>query len=278
MTSVPNVRLSTGNGSVELPQLGFGVWQVPDEQVERAVLTALETGYRSIDTAALYQNEEGVGRALKATDVPRDEVFLTTKVWNDRQGYDSTMAAFEESVGRLGVEVLDLYLIHWPAPARDSYVGTWKALLQLRADGRVRSVGVSNFAVEHLQRLADETGELPSINQVELHPYLQQAELRDFHAAHGIVTEAWSPLASGGSVLGDDTITQIAGKHGVTAAQAILRWHLELGNVVIPKSVTPSRIRENFDVFGFELDVDDLAAVSRLDRGERTGPDPMVFS
>lgn len=277
MTSVPNLRLSTGSGAIEIPQLGFGVWQVPDDQVEDAVLTAIDTGYRSIDTAALYGNEEGVGRALKATDVPREDLFLTTKVWNDRQGYDSTFAAFDESMTKLGLDVLDLYLIHWPAPAQDSFVETWKALLQLRESGRVRAVGVCNFEVEHLQRLADETGELPAINQVELHPYLQQAKLREFHASHGILTEAWSPLASGGSVLTDDTITEIARKHQVSPAQAILRWHLELGNVVIPKSVTPSRIRENFDIFGFELDADDLSAIARLERGERTGPDPVTF-
>jgi len=235
-------------------------------------------GYRSIDTARLYGNEEGVGRAIAATELPRDDLFITTKVWNDDHGFDSTLAAFDASMGRLGLDVLDLFLIHWPTPARDRYVDTWKALLKLRDDGRVRAVGVCNFEVEHLQRLHDETGELPAINQVELHPYLQQAALREFHAANGILTEAWSPLASGGSVLGDEVVRRIAAKHGVTPAQAILRWHLQLGNVVIPKSVTPSRIAENFDVFGFELDDDDLAAFAPLDRGERTGPDPVAFN
>ncbi|HEV7172457.1 aldo/keto reductase [Pedococcus sp.] len=277
MTSVPNLPLSTGAGTIPIPQLGFGVWQVPDADAEPAVTTALEIGYRSIDTARLYGNEAGVGRAIKATDIPREELFVTTKVWNDDHGFDSTLAAFDASMGRLGLDTLDLYLIHWPAPAQDAYVDTWKALLKLREDGRVRAVGVCNFGIEHLERLRDETGELPAINQVELHPYLQQGELREFHADQGILTEAWSPLASGGAVLADDTIREIAAKHDVTPAQAILRWHTQLGNVVIPKSVTPSRIAENFDIFDFELDSEDLSAFARLDRGERTGPDPYAF-
>ncbi len=277
MTSVPNLPLSTGAGTIPIPQLGFGVWQVPDAEAEPAVATALETGYRSIDTAKLYGNEAGVGRAIKATDIPREELFVTTKVWNDDQGFDSTLAAFDASMGRLGLDTLDLFLIHWPAPAQDAYVDTWKALLKLREDGRVRAVGVCNFGIEHLERLRDETGELPAINQVELHPYLQQGELREFHADQGILTEAWSPLASGGAVLADVTIREIAAKHDVTPAQAILRWHTQLGNVVIPKSVTPSRIAENFDIFEFELDGEDLSAFARLDRGERTGPDPYAF-
>lgn len=277
MTSVPNLPLSTGAGTIPIPQLGFGVWQVPDAEAEPAVTTALETGYRSIDTAKLYGNEAGVGRAIKATDIPRAELFVTTKVWNDDQGFDSTLAAFDASMGRLGLDMLDLFLIHWPAPAQDAYVDTWKALLKLREDGRVRAVGVCNFEIEHLERLRDETGELPAINQVELHPYLQQGELREFHADQGILTEAWSPLASGGAVLADDTVREIAAKHDVTPAQAILRWHTQLGNVVIPKSVTPSRIAENFDIFEFELDGEDLSAFARLDRGERTGPDPSTF-
>ena len=278
MTTVPNLQLSTGADPIEIPQLGFGVWQVPDDEVDAAIATALDVGYRSIDTAHLYGNEEGVGRAIAASELSRDDLFVTTKVWNDDHGFDSTLAAFDASLGRLGLDVLDLYLIHWPTPEKDNYVDTWKALLELRDSGRVRAVGVCNFEIDHLQRLHDETGELPAINQVELHPYLQQAELRAFHAQHGILTEAWSPLASGGSVLRDEVVRGIAGKHGVTPAQAILRWHLQLGNVVIPKSVTPSRIAENFDVFGFELDDDDLAAFTPLDRSERTGPDPVAFN
>ncbi|MGN6634018.1 MAG: aldo/keto reductase, partial [Oryzihumus sp.] len=204
--------------------------------------------------------------------------FLTTKVWNDDQGYDQTLRAFDASAKRLGTDYVDLYLIHWPTPAKDAYVDTWKALLQLRADGRIRAAGVCNFQPAHLRRLLDETGEAPAINQVELHPFLQQQELRRFHAEHGIVTEAWSPLAQGGDLLQDETITGIARKHARTPAQVVLRWHLQVGNVVIPKSVTPSRISENFDVFGFDLDADDLAAIAGLDRAGRIGPDPDEFN
>ena len=277
MSSTPNLSLSTGPSSIEIPQLGFGVWQVPDEQAPAAILTALEVGYRSLDTARIYGNEEGVGRALAQTEVARNDIFLTTKVWNDDHGYDATLRAFEESAKRLGTEI-DLYLIHWPVPAKDAYVDTWRALLQLRADGRIRAAGVCNFQQPHLQRLIDETGEAPAINQIELHPYLQQSSLRAFHARTGILTEAWSPLARGGAVLEDPTIANLAAKHSRSPAQVILRWHLQLGNVVIPKSVTPSRIAENFDVFGFELDAHDLAAIAALDAEGRTGPDPDKFN
>lgn len=274
--SVPSVPLgSASSEGLTIPQLGFGVWQVPEDEVEAAVSTALEVGYRHLDTARIYGNEEGVGRALVASGVPREDVFVTTKVWND--DHHRVHEAFDESMERLGLETLDLYLIHWPAPGADAYVDAWTEMLELQQAGRVRSVGVCNFHVPHLERLLDETGVLPSINQVELHPYLQQRELRAFHAEQGIVTEAWSPLASGKEVLDDETIRGIAAKHGVTPAQAIIRWHLELGNVVIPKSVTPSRIAENFDVFGFTLDDEDLAAFEGLDRGMRTGPDPDRF-
>jgi 2,5-diketo-D-gluconate reductase A len=278
MSSVPNLKLSTRSGAVDIPQLGFGVWQVPDAEATPAVTTALETGYRSIDTARAYENEAGVGRALAATDVSRDEVFVTTKLANGDQGYDTTLTAFEGSMERLGIDVLDLYLIHWPVPAKDAYVDTWRAFQKLRDDGRVKAIGVCNFQVDHLQRLREETGELPSINQIELHPYLVQEELRGFHAENGILTEAWSPLASGGDVLTDDVVTAIAEQHGVTAAQAILRWHIQLGSVVIPKSVTPSRIRENFDIFGFELTDDEVASITARDRSHRTGPDPDEFA
>jgi len=277
MNAIPNLSLSTGLSSIEIPQLGYGVWQVPDEQAPAAILTALEVGYRSLDTARIYGNEEGVGRALAQTDLARDDIFLTTKVWNDDHGYDATLRAFEESAKRLGTEI-DLYLIHWPVPAKDAYVDTWRALLQLRADGRIRAAGVCNFQQPHLQRLIDETGEAPAINQIELHPYLQQSSLRAFHARTGILTEAWSPLARGGAVLEDPTIANLAAKHSRSPAQVILRWHLQLGNVVIPKSVTPSRIAENFDVFGFELDAHDLAAIAALDAEGRTGPDPDKFN
>ena len=276
MTSVPNVSLSTGTTTIDIPQLGFGVWQVPDAEVTDAVATALEVGYRSIDTAAAYQNEDGVGRALARTDVPREEIFLTTKVWNDEHGYEATLRAFDASAKRLGQEVVDLYLIHWPVPSKDAYVDTWRALLELRSQGRIRAAGVCNFQPAHLQRLLDETGELPALNQIELHPRLQQTELRAFHAQHGVVTEDWSPLASG-ELLSDPVIAGIAQRLSRTPAQVILRWHLQLGNVVIPKSVTPSRIAENFAIFDFELEPADLAAIEGLNRDERTGPDPDTF-
>jgi len=258
-----------------IPQIGFGVWEVPDEQVDAAVGQALEVGYRHVDTARIYGNEEGVGRVLARDDVDRDEVFVTTKVWND--DHENVPAAFDASMKRLGIDVLDLYLIHWPAPAQDSYVEAWKAMLELQREGRVRSVGVCNFQVPHLQRLLDETGVLPSVNQVELSPYLQQEELRAFHAEHGIVTEAWSPLAVRAGLLQDPVVVELAGKHDVTPAQLVLRWHVELGNVVLTRSVTPARIAENCGIFGFSLGDEDLQALAGLDRGTRTGPDPDTF-
>ena len=275
MSNVPNIKLNNG---VEMPQLGFGVFQVPDAETTAAVSAALHAGYRSIDTAALYGNEAGVGKALTASGLDRDELFVTTKVWNSEQGYDKTMRAFDASMKKLGLEQLDLYLIHWPTPARDLYVETWKAFEKLYADGRVRAVGVSNFQPAHLERILDTGGTVPAVNQVELHPYLQQVEVRAFDAKHEIATEAWSPLAKGGNLLSEPTIVTLAEKHGRTPAQVVLRWHLQLGNVVIPKSVTPSRIRENIDVFGFTLTNDEVASLSTLDKGERTGPDPDTFN
>lgn len=267
----------TLNNGVSMPQLGFGVFQVPEDETARAVTDALEAGYRSIDTAAIYGNERGVGQALAASGLPREELFVTTKVWNSDQGYDSTLAAFDASLAKLGLDHLDLYLIHWPAPARDLYGETWKAMEKLLADGRVRAIGVSNFQPAHLTRLIDTGGIVPAVNQIELHPALQQAGLRDFHARHGIVTEAWSPLAQG-AVLKDPVIVEIAERHGKTPAQAVLRWHIQLGNVVIPKSVTPARIKENIDVFDFSLADGDMEAIARLDAGARTGPDPDTFN
>ncbi len=274
MSNVPNITLNNG---VEIPQLGFGVWQVPDDDATAAVRTAIEVGYRSIDTAAIYGNEEGTGRGIAESGVPRGELFVTTKLWNSEQGYDTTLAAFDESLGKLGLDYVDLYLIHWAAPSRDRYVDTWRAFEKLHADGRIRAIGVSNFHAPHLERLLAETDTVPALNQIEVHPYLVQEELRAFNAGQGIVTEAWSPLAQGGDVLTDSTIAGLAEKYGRTPAQVILRWHLQLGNVVIPKSVTPSRIRENFEVFDFELSGDDVAVISGLDRHHRTGPDPDVF-
>ncbi|MGH3834782.1 MAG: aldo/keto reductase [Pseudonocardiaceae bacterium] len=268
----------TLNNGVQIPQLGFGVFQVPAEETERVVSTALETGYRSIDTAAAYGNEEGVGRAIASCGLPRDEIFVTTKLWNAHHGYDQALRAFDASARRLGLDIVDLYLIHWPVPTADRYVETWKALEKLASDGRVRAIGVSNFTADHLRRLIAETGTVPAVNQVELHPYFPQTELRAVHAEHGIVTEAWSPLAQGGELLSDATITRLADRHGVTPAQVVLRWHLQTGNIVIPKSVTPARIRENFDTPNFELSPDDLAAIAALNTGRRLGADPATFA
>lgn len=273
-TPVPHITLNNG---VTMPQLGFGVFQVPDAETSTAVASALESGYRSIDTAAIYGNEAGVGQALAASGIARDELFVTTKLWNADQGYDSTLTAFDASLAELGLDHVDLYLIHWPAPARDAYLDTWRAFEKIYAEGRARAIGVSNFRPAHLQRLIDNSDVVPAVNQVELHPQLQQSELRAFHARHGIATEAWSPLAQG-ALLQDPVVTGIADRVGRTPAQVILRWHLQLGNVVIPKSVTPERIRQNIDVFDFALSDDDITAITALDSGTRIGPDPDAFN
>ncbi|MGV5048072.1 aldo/keto reductase [Rhodococcus pyridinivorans] len=273
-STIPTVTLNNG---VEIPQLGFGVFQIPEDETTAAVSAALETGYRHIDTAAIYGNEAGVGRALADSGLSRDELFITTKVWNSDQGYDATLRAFDTSLAALGLDRLDLYLIHWPTPARDLYADTWRALERLVEEGRLRAAGVSNFQPAHLQRLLDGSSLIPTINQIELHPGLQQSELRAFHAEHGIATEAWSPLAQG-AVLNDEAITSIAERTGKSPAQVVLRWHLQLGNVVIPKSVTPSRIRENFEVFDFELTDEDMSTIAGADRDLRTGPHPDEFN
>lgn len=273
-TEVPTLTLHDG---VEIPQLGFGVFQIPSEETQEKVEEALAVGYRHIDTAAAYGNEAGVGAAIAATGVRREEVFVTTKLWNSEQGYDSTLRAFEASLGRLGTGHVDLYLIHWPRPAEGLFLETWRAFERIREEGGARSIGVSNFRVEDLERLEAEAERRPTVNQVELHPHFQQAELRAWLADHDVATEAWSPLAQG-DLLEDGTIETVAAHHDRTPAQAILRWHLQIGNVVIPKSATPERIRENFEVFDFELSEDDMAALERLESGERIGPDPGAFN
>ena len=270
---VPLVHLRS---KVDIPQLGFGVFQVPPAETEEAVADALRVGYRHIDTATAYGNEQGVGEAVRQSGLPRDEVFLTTKCFNDTQGYDAATGALHASLHRLGVEQVDLYLIHWPVPAHNLYVDTWRAFIDLHAAGLTRAIGVSNFQPAHLRRLIDETGVVPAVNQIELHPRLQQRELRHLHDELGIVTESWSPLAQG-AILDDPTILEIAAAHDRTPAQVVIRWHLQIDCIVIPKSVTPERISENFDVLDFELTDEQLSALGALNRDERIGPDPDVF-
>lgn len=264
----------TLNNGLKMPQLGFGVWQVPDEKVTSVVSKALEVGYHSIDTAKVYDNERGVGKALAQSDVPREEMFITTKVWNTDQGYENTIKAFDASLERLGLDYVDLYLIHWPTPEFDEYVETYKALERLYSDGRVKAIGVCNFNIEHLQRLLDECDVKPVLNQVECHPYFQQNELKEFCQKHDIFVEAWSPLNQGGAVLNDEVVKQLAVQYGKTPAQVIIRWHLQSNTIVIPKSVTPSRIEENFKVFDFELSQEDMKKIEGIDRNERKGPEP----
>lgn len=272
--STPSLTLNNG---VPIPQLGFGVFLIPPAETAAAVITALEAGYRLIDTAQGYNNEQGVGEAIARSEVPRDEIFVTTKLVNGQHGYDRALAAFEDSMRRLGIDVLDLFLIHWPLPMHDQYVETWRALEQLLADGRVRSIGVSNFQIEHLERLANETDITPAVNQVELHPEFPQEELRDYHQSHGILTEAWGPLGQNQGLLDDARVVEMAEKKGRTPAQVVLRWHIQLGNVVIPKTVTPHRVRENIDVFDFELDEADMVTLGELNVGRRLGPHPNEF-
>ena len=269
----PSLPLSDGRA---IPQVGLGVWRTPEGAAAEVVATALRAGYRHVDTASIYGNETGVGEGLRASGVPRGDVFLTTKVWNEDQGYDETLAAYEASARRLGIDYADLYLIHWPSAHRGRYVDTWRALVRLREEGRVRSIGVSNFQPEHLARIVEETGVAPVLNQVEVHPDFPQTALRAEHARLGIATESWSPLGQG-KLLDDPVIGEVAARHGRTPAQVIVRWHLDNGLVVIPKSVNPARIAENLAVFDFALDADDLARIATLEnpRG-RIGPDPMT--
>jgi len=274
MAAVPNIRLNNG---VEIPQFGFGVFQIEPGRTVPTVRAALDAGYRHIDTAQMYGNEEGVGQAIRESGVDRDELFVTTKLNNDKHGHDQAGRALDESLAKLGLDHVDLYLIHWPQPAKDRYVDTWTGFEKLATDGRARAIGVSNFQVPHLERLAAETGTVPAVNQIELHPQFPQRELRAYHQEHGIVTEAWGPIGQGGDLLRDERLAALAAKYGKTPAQIVLRWHLQLGNVVFPKSVTPARIRENIDVFDVELAADDMATLDELNTGTRRGPDPDRF-
>lgn len=268
------MNIVTLNNGLKMPQLGFGVWQVPDDEAAVAVSTAFKVGYTSIDTAMVYRNEVGVGKAIKESSIPREDLFITTKVWNSDQGYENTLRAFDESLERLGLDYADLYLIHWPTPQFDDYVDTYKALEKLYKDGRVKAIGVCNFEIEHLERILKECEVKPVLNQVECHPYLAQNELKDFCAKHDIFVEAWSPLDQGGEVLQDAVIQQIAEAKGKSPAQVVLRWHLQNNTIVIPKSVTPSRIEENFQVFDFELTDEEMKQINELNRDRRKGPHP----
>lgn len=273
--AVPLLDLNDGH---KAPQLGFGVFQIPNDETARAVDTALKSGYRSLDTAAIYKNEEGVRQGIERAGVARSDIFLTTKLWNSEQGFDSTLRAFDVSVKKLGVDYLDMYLIHWPVPKHDRYVDTWKAFIRLREEGRIRSIGVSNFQPGHLERIIRETGVTPVVNQVEVHPDFAQNDVVAANRKHKVITEAWSPLGQGGDLLKNDTLVALAKKHDKSPAQVVLRWHVQLGHMVIPKSATPERIRSNIDVFGFQLSDEDMAAIAKLDAGKRMGPHPDELS
>jgi diketogulonate reductase-like aldo/keto reductase len=271
---IPQLDLNDGK---QAPQLGFGVWQIDDAIATDAVATALESGYRSIDTASAYNNEKGTGEGIVRSGVARGDIFLTTKLWNADHGFDSTLKAFDASMKRLGTDYLDLYLIHWPVPSKDLYVDTWKAFIRLRDEGRIRSIGVSNFQPAHLDRLQAETGVVPAVNQIELHPDFAQRDIVAYLDEHHIVTEAWSPLGQGGELLANPVLATIAKKLGRTTAQVVLRWHIQCGHMVIPKSQTPARIRENIAIFDFTLDEADMHAIDGLDAGKRIGPHPDTF-
>ncbi len=273
--TVPAVKLNDGN---HIPQLGYGVWQVGNDEAISAVSEALKVGYRHIDTAAIYGNEEGTGKAINESGIARSDIYLTTKLWNKEQGYESTLKAFDESLKKLGTDYVDLYLIHWPLPSKDLFMETWRAFIKIKEEGRAKSIGVSNFRTADLERILKESDVVPVLNQIELHPQFQQDELRLFHSKHDIATEAWSPLGQG-TILENPTLKTIAEKHGKSVAQVILRWHIETGNIVIPKSVTPARIKENFEVFDFSLNGTDHDAITKLDKTDgRIGPNPATFS
>ena len=270
--TVPEITLNDGH---TIPQLGYGVFKVDPAETERLVATALEVGYRHIDTAAVYGNEEGVGRAIAASGIPRDELFITTKLWNNAQGTEKPRAAIETSLDKLGLDHVDLYLIHWPRPDQDLYVDTWRQLETFQHEGLARSIGVSNFHPPHLERLLAETDTVPAVDQIELHPAFAQRELRAFAGDHGIRIEAWGPLGQDKyDLFGEPAVADAAAAHGVTPAQVVLRRHLDHGIIVLPKSSTPERIAQNFDVFGFDLTPDEVAAIDGIDRGLRVGSDP----
>ncbi|GAA3888572.1 aldo/keto reductase [Leifsonia kafniensis] len=270
--TVPTLTLNDGH---TIPQLGFGVFKVEPTETTRIVTDALEVGYRHIDTAAIYGNEKGVGDALAASGVDRSDLFVTTKLWNDRQGTQSAFDAFDESLEKLGLDYVDLYLIHWPAPANDLYIESWKALEQIRDSGRARSIGVSNFLVPHLSRLLAETDVVPAVNQIELHPAHQQPEVTEYARRHGIAIEAWGPLGQGKYPLFEETVVAVAAEaHGKSPAQVIIRWHLQVGNIVFPKSNNRARMAENFDVLDFSLTKSEVAAISALERVGRVSAHP----
>jgi len=271
--TVPAVALNDGT---TIPQIGFGLWQVPPSEAEVATAEALRVGYRHLDSAAVYANEAEAGAALAKSGLAREDVYVTTKLWNPDHGYDEAMRAFDTSMAKLGFDQLDLYLIHWQCKQHGKFIDTWRALIDLQKSGRVKSIGVSNFKEPALRQLIDATGVIPVLNQIELHPWLPQLDMRAVHAEYGIATESWSPLASG-QLIDDPTLAAIAAKHGKSTAQVMIRWHLQQGLIVLPKSVTPSRIAENIDVFGFELDDEDMATIAGMENGHRTGPDPDDF-
>lgn len=272
--ALENITLNDGN---IIPQLGLGVWQLKDETALNSVSSALEAGYRHIDTPAIYENEEEVGEAIRSSGINRNDIFLTTKLWNTDQGYESTLKAFDTSLKKLNTDYVDLYLIHWPAPEKDLYLDSWRALIKLKESDLVRSIGVSNFRKNDLERLIAETGVIPALNQIELHPRFQQNELRNFHKKHNIRTEAWSPLGQGKS-LDDETLQSIARAYNKTVAQIILRWHMQIGNIAIPRSSSAERIKENFDIFNFSLTDADLDMITQMDiPNGRIGPDPSIF-
>jgi 2,5-diketo-D-gluconate reductase A len=272
--NVPGIKLNSG---ATIPQLGFGVFQIDRQDTAKTVQTALEIGYRHIDTAQMYGNEAEVGEAIAGSGLGRDELFVTTKCNNANHGYDDAQRALDESLTKLGLDSVDLYLVHWPLPGKDLYVETWKGFEQAAKDGKTRSIGVSNFQSHHLDRLAQETSTVPAVNQIEIHPHMQQQAMRDYDERHGIATEAWSPIGQGKGVLDEPVLGKIAAAHGKTAAQVTLRWHVQLGNIVFPKSVTPERVRENFEIFDFSLTDDEMSAIAGLEKGQRVGPDPDTF-